>query len=77
MALPAALSSNALFYALLAVVIVGALNWLLVAVLDFDLVVFLTGAKQPKVDYKPITRALYGLVGAAAVMLIVVLAARR
>jgi uncharacterized membrane protein YuzA (DUF378 family) len=80
--LPAALASNPLFYALVAVVIVGALNWLLVGLFDFDLVVWLVGlfdakAKQPKVDHRPATRALYGLVGAAAIMLIVVLSVRR
>jgi len=77
MALPGALTSDAFFYALLVLVVIGALNWLMVALFDFDLVVAITRGDQPKVPYKVPARVVYGLVGAAAVMLVVVVALRR
>lgn len=71
------LASNALLLTLLTIVVVGALNWLLIALFDYDLVVAITGGRQPKVDYKTATRAIYGVIGAAAVLLVVVMAMRK
>lgn len=45
----------------LLLVIVGGLNWLLVGLLDFDLVAALFG------DMTPLTRIVYVLVGVSAV----------
>jgi uncharacterized protein len=73
----ALLAANGLYGILLALVIVGALNWLLVAAFDFDLVVWITGGTQPKVSYRPLARALYIAVGVAALLLIIVVAARK
>ena len=46
-------------------VVVGALNWGLVAVARFDLVAALFGMRFGEVS--PVTAVVYGLVGAAAV----------
>lgn len=45
-------------------VIIGALNWLLVGVLSFDLVAFLFGSMTI------LTRIIYGLVGVASLWVI-------
>jgi hypothetical protein len=56
-------------------IIVGALNWGLVAVAKFDLVAFIFGLDFGQTN--PATRIVYGLVGLAGVYAIAVLAARR
>jgi uncharacterized membrane protein YuzA (DUF378 family) len=48
-----------------ALVIVGALNWGLVAIADFDLVAALVGLDFGEVN--AVSRVVYGLVGAAGV----------
>ena len=48
--------------------IVGGLNWLLVGVLNFDLVAALFG------EMSPLSRAVYGLVGISAVWQMIMLA---
>ena len=48
-----------------ALVIVGALNWGLVAIADFDLVAALVGLEFGEVN--AVSRIVYGLVGAAGV----------
>ena len=48
-----------------ALVIVGALNWGLVAIADFDLVAALVGLEFGEVN--AVSRVVYGLVGAAGV----------
>jgi uncharacterized protein len=56
-------------------VIVGALNWGLVAVAKFDLVAFIFGLDFGQTNAA--TRIVYGLVGLAGVYAIAVLAGRR
>ena len=56
-------------------VVVGALNWGLVAIAEFDLVATITGDDFGQTN--PVSRVIYGLVGAAAVYGIVRLAGRR
>ena len=56
-------------------VIVGALNWGLVAVAKFDLVAFIFGLDFGQTNAA--TRIAYGLVGLAGVYAIAVLAGRR
>jgi uncharacterized membrane protein YuzA (DUF378 family) len=68
--LPAQIRGSPLVYVLLLVVVVAALNWLLVGLLDFDLVVLLTYGKQPKTKYDLATRAVYVVVGAAGLALV-------
>ena len=48
-----------------ALVVVGGLNWGLVAVAEFDLVAALVGLEFGETN--PLSRAVYGLVGLAAV----------
>jgi uncharacterized protein len=52
----------------LLLLIVGGLNWLLVGVLQVDLVAALTGSEFGEVN--PISTIVYALVGAAALVLI-------
>jgi uncharacterized membrane protein YuzA (DUF378 family) len=52
----------------LLLVIVGGINWLLVGVLQFDLVAALTGSEFGEVN--PLSTIVYALVGAAALVLI-------
>jgi hypothetical protein len=66
---------KALDTAAAALLVVGGLNWGLVAVAEFDLVAALTG--EDFGDTNPVSRVVYGLVGAAAVYAIVRLAGRR
>ena len=56
---------NILDYAALGLVIIGGLNWGLVGVLHFDLVAALFG------DMSSLTRIVYGLVGIAAVYVLI------
>ena len=49
----------------LVLVLVGALNWGLVALAEFDLVAFLVGESFGETNI--LSRLVYGLVGAAAV----------
>ena len=58
-----------------ALLIVGGLNWGLVAIAEFDLVATITGDDFGQTN--PVSRVIYGLVGAAAVYGIVRLAGRR
>ena len=58
-----------------ALLIVGGLNWGLVAVAEFDLVATLVGEDFGATN--PVSRLIYGLVGASAVYAIVRLAGRR
>lgn len=58
-------SLNAIEWVVLVLVIVGGLNWGLVAVADFDLVATLFG------DGSMLSRIVYGLVGIAAIWLAV------
>lgn len=53
----------------LALAIVGALNWGLVAVAEFDLVATIAGLEFGEVN--AFTRVIYGLVGLSAVWLVV------
>jgi uncharacterized membrane protein YuzA (DUF378 family) len=55
--------------------IVGGLNWGLVAIAEFDLVATLVGLEFGETN--AVSRLIYGLVGLAAVYAIVVLAAGR
>ena len=55
--------------------IVGGLNWGLVAIAQFDLVAWLFGEDFGTTN--AVTRIVYGLVGLAAVYAIAVLAAKR
>jgi uncharacterized membrane protein YuzA (DUF378 family) len=55
--------------------IVGGLNWGLVAIAEFDLVAWLFGEDFGTTNV--VTRIIYGLVGLAAVYGIVALASRR
>ena len=48
-----------------ALLIVGGLNWGLVAIAEFDLVAALVGLEFGETN--PVSRVIYGLVGAAAV----------
>ena len=57
-----------------ALLIVGGLNWGLVAVAEFDLVAWLTG--QEFGETNAISRIVYGLVGLAAVYAITQLVSR-
>jgi uncharacterized membrane protein YuzA (DUF378 family) len=75
--LPATIKADALFYVLLLLVVVGALNWLLVGLFNWDLVAAITLARQPKADNKMAARVVYSLVGAAAIALVVVILARQ
>ena len=52
----------------LLLVIVGGINWLLVGVLQFDLVAAVTGSEFGEVN--PLSAIVYALVGAAALVLI-------
>jgi uncharacterized membrane protein YuzA (DUF378 family) len=52
----------------LLLLIVGGINWLLVGVLQVDLVAALTGSEFGEVN--PISTIVYALVGAAALVLI-------
>jgi hypothetical protein len=52
----------------LLLVIVGGINWLLVGVLQFDLVAAITGSEFGEVN--PLSTIVYALVGAAALVLI-------
>lgn len=52
----------------LLLVIVGGINWLMVGVLQFDLVAALTGSEFGEVN--PLSTIVYALVGAAALVLI-------
>lgn len=61
----------------LLLVVIGALNWLLVGLFNWDLVAAITFARQPKPNHKPAARVIYSLVGAAAVVLVVMIAARK
>jgi uncharacterized membrane protein YuzA (DUF378 family) len=74
--LPATLRASPVFYAMLAIVVIGALNWLLIAAFKFDLVVFLTRGDQPKTEYKTAARTVYIAVGAVAVALVGMVIAR-
>lgn len=58
-------SLNAIEWVVLVLVIVGGLNWGLVAVADFDLVATLFG------DGSMLSRIVYGLVGISALWLAV------
>jgi uncharacterized protein len=58
-----------------ALLIVGGLNWGLVAVAEWDLVATITGDEFGETN--PVSRVIYGLVGAAAVYAIGRLVARR
>ena len=58
-----------------ALLIVGGLNWGLVALAEFDLVAKLVGEEFGETN--PVSRVIYGLVGAAAVYGIARLAGRR
>lgn len=75
--LPAQIRANPVFYLMLLVVLVGAINWLLVGAFGFDLVVLITGAKQPKTKYDTATRAVYIAVGAVAIALVGMIAAQK
>jgi uncharacterized membrane protein YuzA (DUF378 family) len=57
----------------LLLVIVGGLNWLLVALAGFDLVAALTGSKFGETN--PLSSVIYALVGVSAVALLPTLAA--
>jgi uncharacterized membrane protein YuzA (DUF378 family) len=74
--LPANIKTDWLFYLALLLVVVGALNWLLVGLFNWDLVAAITLARQPKADNKTPARVVYSLVGAAAVLLVVLIASR-
>ena len=52
----------------LLLLIVGGINWLLVGVLQIDLVAALTGSEFGEVN--PVSTIVYALVGAAALVLI-------
>jgi len=58
-----------------ALLIVGGLNWGLVAVAEWDLVATITGDDFGQTN--PVSRVIYGLVGASAVYAIARLASRR
>jgi len=58
-----------------ALVIVGALNWGLVALAEFDLVAWIFGEEFGTTN--AVTRIIYGLVGLAAVYSIAALVTRR
>jgi hypothetical protein len=58
-----------------ALVTIGALNWGLVAIAEFDLVATLVGLEFGETN--AVSRVIYGLVGLAAVYAISVLAAGR
>jgi uncharacterized membrane protein YuzA (DUF378 family) len=75
--IPAVIRTDWIFNLALLLVIVGALNWLLVGLFNWDLVAAITFARQPKADNKPAARVVYSLVGAAAVVLVVLLMARK
>jgi uncharacterized protein len=56
----------------LLLVIVGGINWLMVGLLQFDLVAALTGSEFGEVN--PISAVIYTLVGLGAIVLLPVLA---
>jgi uncharacterized membrane protein YuzA (DUF378 family) len=58
-----------------ALLIVGGLNWGLIAVAEWDLVATITGDDFGQTN--PVSRAIYGLVGVAAVYATARLAGRR
>ncbi len=58
--------------AALALVIVGAINWLLVGVAEFDLVAFITGEEFGTVNM--VSRIIYVLVGISGIYLVSMLA---
>ena len=58
-----------------ALLVVGGLNWGLVAIAEFDLVAAIAGEDFGETN--PLSRVVYGLVGAAAVYAIARLASRR
>jgi len=61
--------------AALALIVVGGLNWGLVAVAEFDLVAWIFGEEFGETNVA--SRIVYGLVGLAAVYIAVTLVARR
>jgi uncharacterized membrane protein YuzA (DUF378 family) len=61
--------------AALALIVVGGLNWGLVAVAEFDLVAWIFGEEFGETNVA--SRIVYGLVGLAAVYTAVTLVARR
>ena len=63
---------KSLHWIALLLVIVGAVNWGLVGLFQFDLVAALSGAQFGEVN--PISAAIYVLVGISAIVLIPVLA---
>jgi uncharacterized protein len=58
-----------------ALLIVGGLNWGLVAIAEWDLVATITGDDFGQTN--PVSRVIYGLVGLAAVYAVVRLVGRR
>lgn len=61
---------------LFVLVVVGALNWLLIGLFDWDLVVAVSGGRQPKTSYNHFSRIVYIVVGAAALVVVVSLLMR-
>ena len=57
--------SKSLEWVALLLVVVGALNWGLVGLLEFDLVAFLFGGETA-----PVSRIVYALVGVAGIALL-------
>ena len=66
---------NAVKYIAGALVVVGGLNWGLVAVAEFDLVAWLVGEEFGTTN--AVSRIIYGLVGLSAVVLVASAAADR
>jgi uncharacterized membrane protein YuzA (DUF378 family) len=66
---------NALKYIAGALVIIGGLNWGLVAIAEFDLVAALVGEEFGTTN--AVSRIVYGLVGLSAVALAAIVAADR
>jgi uncharacterized protein len=66
---------NAVKYIAGALVVVGALNWGLVAIAEFDLVAWLVGEEFGTTN--AVSRIIYGLVGLSAVALVASAAAHR
>jgi uncharacterized protein len=63
-------TARTLRHVLFVLIVVGALNWLLVGVFDWDLVVALTGGRQPKTAYPHLARIVYIAVGIAAAIVV-------
>lgn len=57
------MNTKGLDYTLLAIVIIGAINWGLIGLFHFDLVAFLFG------DMSWLTRIIYGIVGISGLYL--------